>query len=127
MSAGSDPWSAFIDDLIVVILGKMATADTMALLAQIEAWEPWDGVSVNLTKIRLRPLRLRQKLQSFEDILYQVLFLLEWQPDKPSRYLGMLLIFTLDYRFVKDGFRKTRKRRVAILANADVLSLSQRE
>ncbi len=124
----SDPASAFIDDLILVILGATAITDTIALLALIMAWERWAGVSVNLSKSGCAAYDYAKRCKiSIEQILYRGIPLTELPPDMPLLYLGMLLTLTLDYSFEKARVIKATKERIAILAKADFLTPSQRE
>ncbi len=54
------------------------------------AWERWAGVSVNLSKFRLRRLCYAGRCKiSIEQILYRGIPLPEFPPDMPLLYLGM--------------------------------------
>ncbi len=58
-----DPAPAFVDDLVLVVLGLRAVAEALILIAIIEAWESGAGVYVP-RKILLYSLWLRNQHSS---------------------------------------------------------------
>jgi Reverse transcriptase (RNA-dependent DNA polymerase) len=46
----SDPSPAFVDDVVLLTVGREAIPEAKELLCIIEAWEPWGGIRVNLNK-----------------------------------------------------------------------------
>ena len=128
MTSESDPSPAFVDDVLLLAMGREAIPEAQELLGIIEAWEPWGGVRVNLNKSLCAAFDYGTNGPvSTADITYKNVPLPALAADEPLDYLGMLIDLSLNYRREKDRVLQTTRERVAMLSKAYFLSPSQRE
>jgi hypothetical protein len=128
MTSESGPSPAFVDDVLLLAMGREAIPEAKELLGIIEAWEPWGGVRINLNKsLRAAFDYGTNRHASTVNITYKKVPLRALTADQPLDYLGMLIDLSLDYRMGKARVLQTTRKRVAMLSKAHFLSPSQRE
>ena len=114
-SAGSDPSTAFVDDLSLVTSGPRAVMHARELVWLVVRWGRWAGITINLRKSRCIAIDFKTMTQvDTSSVRCSGEPIKALRPTEPFRHLGIQLTLSLDFQYEKARVLGETKKRIEI-------------